>query len=203
MKLIIIDDDKLVSSSLKTILESQNGIEVIAIGNSGNEAITLFQKYKPDILLLDIRMNDMSGLEAASEILISFPEAKILFLTTFLDDEYIQKALEIGAKGYILKQDFNSILPALQAVASGQTVFGSEITNKLTHINVPFNYEQYNLSYREFEIIQLVANGLSNKEISDQLYLSEGTIRNYLSIILDKLQLRDRTQLAIFYYKQK
>ena len=203
MKIIIIDDDKLVSSSLKTILETEKNIQVVAIGNSGDDAITLYQEHRPDILLLDIRMNHTNGIEAATIILKNFPEAKILFLTTFLDDDYIQNALDIGAKGYILKQDFNSIIPALQAVASGQTVFGSEITNKFTHINIPFNYKQYGLSEREFEIIQLVATGFSNKEIADKLFLSEGTIRNYLSAILEKLNLRDRTQLAIFYYKQK
>lgn len=204
MKIIIIDDDILVSTSLKTIVESSGEIEVLSLGNSGEEAIRLYQNYSPEILLMDIRMGSMSGLDAAGEILKKCPTAKILFLTTFADDEYIITALKIGAKGYILKQHFESIIPALKAVSQGHSVFGDEIVQKLPTI---FNTSQDKKSAAEFdlidkdvEIITLVSKGLSNKEISSQLYLSEGTVRNYISIILEKLSLRDRTQLAIFYF---
>ena len=110
MKVLIIDDDKLVSLSLKTILEADGRVDVVGIGNSGNDAITLYEEKQPEILLMDIRMEGMNGLEAGKIILEKYPEAKILFLTTFSDDEYIVKALHIGAKGYLLKQNFESLV---------------------------------------------------------------------------------------------
>ena len=206
MKIIIVDDDKLVSSSLKIILENDPQIQVSAIGSSGQEAITLYEIHKPDVLLMDIRMDGMTGIEAAKKILSCYPQARILFLTTFSDDEYIIQALHIGAKGYILKQDFDSILPALKSVYIGQSVFGNDIVQKIPGFlnnSRKFDYSDCGISGKEQEIIQKVADGLSNKEIAEELYLSEGTVRNYLSSILDKLDLRDRTQLAIFYYRNK
>ena len=194
MNIIIVDDDKLVSLSLKTILEASGEVNVCAIGNCGEEALSLYPKFKPDILLMDIRMDGMSGLTA-----------EILFLTTFSDDEYIVRALRMGAKGYLLKQNFESILPALQAVQKGQTVFGEEITDKIPDLinktTAQRDFAKYGITEKEYAIIEQVANGLNNKEIAETLYLSEGTVRNYLSSILEKLELRDRTQLAIFYYR--
>lgn len=204
MKVLIIDDDALVAISLKTILESDSDIEVVAVGNSGEEAIELYPEHKPDVLLMDIRMSGMTGLEAGEQILKDNPDARILYLTTFMDDEYIVKALNIGAKGYILKQDFEGIIPAIKAVMRGQSVFGQDIVEKLPELMAKkqgFDYRAYDISEKEEEIIVAVAEGLSNKEIAEKLFLSEGTVRNYLSTILEKLQLRDRTQLAIFYYK--
>lgn len=204
MKVIIIDDDIFVSGALKTILESGGTITVPATGSDGKEALELFRKYRPDVLLMDIRMKEVSGLDASAAILEEFPQAKILLLTTFSDDEYIVRALKLGAKGYLLKQDYASILPALQAVYSGQTVFGHEIVSKIPELlqsGTAFRCTDCDISEREQEIIRLIADGLSNKEIASRLFLSEGTVRNYLSSILDKLELRDRTQVAIFYYK--
>lgn len=204
MNIIIIDDDFLITTALKTILEADGEILVVSIGTDGSEALPLYRRYKPDVVLMDIRMKHMSGLDAAREILNADAQAKILLLTTFLDDEYIVRALKIGAKGYLLKQDYDSIAPAIKAVYKGQTVFGNEITAKIPDLlTTPkqFDYSQFDISDREYEVIELVADGLSNKEIAEHLYLSEGTVRNYLSSILDKLKLRDRTQLAIFYYQ--
>ena len=206
MKIVIVDDDVFVSGALTTILEASGKITVAATGSDGTEAVDLYRVYQPDVLLMDIRMKEKSGLDASAEILKEFPDARILLLTTFSDDEYIVKALKLGAKGYLLKQDYASILPALEAVCSGQTVFGTEIMSRipeLIHSGSSFHYEDYDISRRELEIIRLIADGLSNKEIASQLFLSEGTVRNYLSSILDKLQLRDRTQVAVFYYKHK
>lgn len=204
MNVIIVDDDCLVSGALKTILESDKDISVPAVGNDGSEAVTLFRKWLPDVLLMDIRMKEMNGLTAAQTILSEFHDAKILLLTTFSDDEYIVKALHIGAKGYLLKQDYQSIIPAIKAVHSGQTVFGGEIMAKIPRLlnkTKVFDYASFDISEREFSIIKLVAEGLSNREIAETLYLSEGTVRNYLSAVLEKLELRDRTQLAVFYYQ--
>lgn len=204
MRVLVVDDDKLVAISLKTILEADATVSVVGMGHSGEEAIELYREHQPDVLLMDIRMTGMTGLDAAECILKEYTAAKILFLTTFSDDEYIVKALNIGAKGYLLKQDFEGIVPALKAVDGGQSVFGGEIVGKIPVLmqgKGEFDYAQYDISEKEQGIIELVAEGLSNHEIAEKLYLSEGTVRNYISTILEKLQLRDRTQLAVFYYK--
>lgn len=206
MNIIIVDDDFLVANSLKTILEAMENVHVLGIGSDGSDAVALYRRHKPDVVLMDIQMKHMSGLDASREILAMDANAKILLLTTFSDDEYIIKALKIGAKGYLLKQDYQNILPALKAVHSGQTVFGNEIVSKIPHLlqkSNSFNYEEFGIHEREYEVIELIAEGLSNKEIAAKLFLSEGTVRNYLSSILDKLGLRDRTQVAIFYYQHK
>ncbi len=205
MRIVIIDDDKLVCQSLKTILESDEDIQVVGIGHDGHEAVGLFAQLQPDVLLMDIRMDHMTGLEACRHILGTSVDARILFLTTFLDDEYIVQALRLGAKGYILKQDFESIIPALKAVHMGQSVFGDAIVTKLPgllHSGRQADLAERGITDKEKSIIELVAKGLSNREIADTLYLGEGTVRNYLSVILEKLQLRDRTQLAVFYLSQ-
>ena len=206
MKIIIVDDDCLVAGALKTILEVNEDVKVLDTGSDGKQACQLYRKYKPDVLLMDIRMKEMDGLEASERILKMDPKANILLLTTFSDDEYIVKALRLGAKGYLLKQDYGSILPALRAVYSGQTVFGTEIVSKIPDLlqgEKRFDYSSYDINERELEIIELISNGYSNKEIAAELFLSEGTVRNYLSTILEKLQLRDRTQVAVFYYQHK
>lgn len=206
MRLLIVDDDELVCTSLKIILEAEEEIEVVGVGHDGTEAIKMFDELNPDLLLMDIRMQEMTGTEAATQILSSHPEAKILFLTTFTDDEYIYTALNCGAKGYLLKQDYNSILPALKAVIMGQTVFGGAIMEKIPGIlgkQPSIKADEYDLSEKECQIIECIANGMSNKEISESLFLGEGTVRNYISAILEKLSLRDRTQIAVFYYKNR
>ena len=204
MNVIIIDDDKFVTSALKAILEASGDVTVPATGTDGSEAIELYEIYNPDILLTDIQMKGLSGLEATEAIIKKYPDARILLLTTFLDDEYIIQALKLGAKGYLLKQDYESILPALEAVYSGQSVFGTEIISKIPGLissTSKFDYTLYDINEREINIIELIADGLSNKEIAAKLFLSEGTVRNYLSQILEKLGLHNRTQLAVFYYK--
>ncbi len=234
MRVLVVDDDVFVTMSLKTILESDNDIEVVAIGNNGKEAVKLYEEHKPDVLLMDIRMDVMNGLEAAEEIFASKKNANILFLTTFSDDEYIIKALHMGARGYLLKQDFESIIPALKAAYSGQSVFGGQVISKLPNIMakteesiaggesttrsstqgvknqidnvhgevcVKQSEPNVELTKKELDVMEQVAQGLNNKEIAANLYLSEGTVRNYISTILEKLELRDRTQLAIFYLK--
>ena len=149
-------------------------------------------------------MKETTGIDASEYIMKKYKEAKILLLTTFEDNEYIISALKIGVKGYILKQHYEGIVPALKAVYNGQSVFGEEIVSKLPNMltkkNDKKSNEELNLGEKELQIITLVSKGLSNKEISSTLFLSEGTVRNYISNILDKLNLRDRTQLAIFYF---
>ena len=202
MRIVVVDDDQIVAISLKTILESDEEIEVAACGNDGADAIELYEKEKPDILLMDIQMKKVSGLSAAEEIMKKDPEAKILLLTTFSDDEYIIKALDIGVKGYILKQDFDGIVPAVKAVYRGQSVFGGEIVSKipvLSSSKSEFDFAAYDIGPKEQEVMAQVALGKSNREIAETLFLAEGTVRNYISSVLEKLSLRDRTQLAVFY----
>ena len=207
MNILIVDDDKLVSGALQMILESNPGLTVCGLGQDGLEAISLYREHQPDVLLMDIRMEHMNGLEASGKILQEFPNARILLLTTFLDDEYIIKALNLGVKGYLLKQDYTHIVPALEAVYNGQNVYGDQIISKLPELLHPEpkapDWENYGLQPRETEIVELIAQGLNNREIAAKLFLSEGTVRYYLSSILEKLQLRDRTQIAVFYYRHQ
>ncbi|MBP5594369.1 response regulator [Pseudobutyrivibrio sp.] len=206
-RILLIDDDELITMSLEMIISAEEDFQVVGKGNSGKEAVKLYDELNPDILLMDIRMADMNGLEAAEVILEKHPDATILFLTTFSDDEYIVKALKLGVKGYLLKQDYKSLPVALHAAIDGQSVFGGAIVDKLPALMNKadkasgFNYQDKDITEKEYEVIQLVAEGFSNKEIAQKLFLSEGTVRNYLSTILEKLELRDRTQLAIFYLK--
>lgn len=204
MNVVLADDDPVVTASLKTILEVTGEVSVLGIGNSGSEAIELFRRLRPDILLMDIRMGEMTGIEAAKAILREFPEARVLFLSTFSDDDYIRDALKIGAKGYILKQDFEGILSVLKAVLQGKTVFCSDVTEKIAGFmpySADFDYESFELGEKELKIIEMVGKGFSNREIAGELFLSEGTVRNYISGILLKLDLRDRTGLAVFYWE--
>ncbi len=206
MRVVLTDDDKLVCQALKTILEADGEIEVLAVGHNADDAVRLYNEHKPDIMLMDIRMGEVTGIDAGKQIMSENPTAKVLFLTTFADNEYIVDALKLGAKGYLLKQNFESIVPSLKAVYSGQNVYGEEIVAKLPTVSGQTKAEnglaEYDLTEREIDIIKEVAEGLSNKEIAEMLFLSEGTVRNYISTILEKLELRDRTQLAIFYYKK-
>ena len=200
MEIIIVDDDYLVVNSLKTIITAQ-GIKVLDVGYNGLEAIELYKRHRPDLILMDIRMDGLNGIEATKEILKIDPNAKILLITTFEDDECIAAALSLGCKGYILKQNIEGIIPAINAVHSGNLVFDSKIVSRMKGRTK--NVVNKNLSPRELDILLLVAEGLNNKEIAKSLFLSEGTIRNYISTMLEKLSLRDRTQLAIYYYKNK
>ena len=204
MTILLVDDDPIVCMSLKTILEADSEIQVLATGSNGVEAIDLYRLHNPDLLLIDIRMPEMTGLEAGEVIIRDHPDAKILYLTTFSDDEYIIKALRIGAKGYLLKQHFDRIVPSIKTVLLGQHVYGDEIMTRLPELmikNAKASQSDLGITDKEYQIIEKVSEGLSNKEISDTLYLSEGTVRNYISTILEKLELRDRTQLAIYYYQ--
>lgn len=205
MRLLIVDDDPLAALSLQTIL-SAKGFDVIATGHSGEEAIDLYEEAQPDLLLMDIRMDGINGLEAARRILSRHSDAKILFLTTFSDDGYIKEAISLGAMGYILKQNYENLPETLRLAASGQVIYGEGVAQKLPgllaeQMKLGKQSAQADLlTRREAEIMALVADGKSNKEIAALLYLSEGRVRNAVSDILLKLSLRDRTQLAVYYH---
>lgn len=207
MKILVIDDDKMICFALKTIIEANPDMEVVAIGHNYEDAIRFYEETKPDLCLFDIRIGERTGLDALKTIKEKDPLAKVLFLTTFLDDDYVKIALALGSFGYILKDDFESITPAIRSVFAGQTVFGREVLTSVSeqkpHLynhNIPSKALSA-LSEREIEVLRLISEGLNNKEIANALFLSEGTVRNYISSMLEKLELRDRTQLAIFYLK--
>jgi DNA-binding NarL/FixJ family response regulator len=209
MHIVIIDDDPFVTTSLRTILSSEEDLEVVGVGHDGTEALALYEQHRPEILLLDIQMTEMDGLTAARRILDTHPEARIIFLTTFASDEYIVSALKMGAKGYLIKQEVASIAPALRTVMAGQNVLGSEVLGHMESLmsnNSPQEQTAKRgrlteLSEREYEIVELIAQGLDNRDIAGALFISEGTVRNYISAILTKLALKNRTQLAVLYYQ--
>ncbi|MDO4778087.1 MAG: response regulator transcription factor [Tissierellia bacterium] len=199
-KILLVDDDKLICESLKIILENK-GYDVVAVANDGNEGYELYKKEKPDLVLMDIRMKYCNGIESSEKILKEYPTANILLLTTFKDEEYISKAITNGIKGYILKDNFSSLIPSIETVLSGNMVFDKEVIINMSKIKKQDKLLG-DFTQREMDIIELVAKGMNNREISEKLFLSEGTVRNYLSVILEKLDLRDRTQLAIYYLNQ-
>lgn len=212
MRIAIVDDDPIVCQSLETILTATGTAEVLWTANDGDTAVRRYFETpasRPDVLLIDIQMPGTSGLDAAREILATDPAARILFLTTFTDQSYIAQATGLGAKGYLIKQDVAAVGPALQAVMAGQVVLGAEVLGKLTERTPnPADSDDSRdtadsieglLGEREREITALVAEGLDNRDIAARLFLSEGTVRNRISAILDKLGLTNRTQLAILW----
>lgn len=205
MKVLIVDDDALIRDSLKIILGLEEDIQVTGTACNGQEAFEMCKREVPDIVLMDIRMPVMDGVLGTKLIKSTFKDIKVLILTTFKDDEYIKEAVKNGAEGYILKnQSSDSIVESLRTVSKGNTVFHREVADTLSSMLREENRkspESYGMTDREFEILRLIGEGLSNREISQKLYLSDGTVRNYVTGLLEKLELRDRTQLAIFYLK--
>lgn len=203
MRVLIVDDDALIRDSLTMLLQLEEGIQVIGTASNGQEAFAFCQQDQPDIVLMDIRMPGLDGVLGTKKIKEHFPDVKVVILTTFRDDEYIKEALKNGAVGYILKsQPADNIVDSLRAVARGNTVLERDIATSLSAmIREDKKSPDLQLTEREKEIMGLVGQGLSNREIADNLFLSEGTVRNYVTGLLEKLDLRDRTQLAIFYLK--
>lgn len=211
IKILIADDQELIRESLKIILSTNNEFEVIDTVGSGKEVVESIRRHIPDIILMDVRMPDMDGVQCTKFVKEVYPEIKVIVLTTFDDDEYIFSALKYGASGYLLKGvSLDELTSAIKTVLQGGAIFNPNVASKVTKIfsemaknNIvaerTHDEDLPNLSDTEWKIIQQVSQGLSNKEIAEILKFTEGTIRNYLSVILDKLQLRDRTQLAIWY----
>jgi DNA-binding NarL/FixJ family response regulator len=187
------------------LLELEEDFEVIGAAVNGQEAFALCQKEHPDLVLMDIRMPVMDGVLGTKLIKEHYPAIKVVLLTTFKDDEYIKEALRNGAEGYILKsQPADSIVDSLRAAGKGTIVLERAVASSLSAMLKEDNKKaraDLQLTDREMEILELVGQGLSNREIAEMLFLSEGTVRNYVTALLEKLNLRDRTQLAIFYLK--
>lgn len=207
IKVMIVDDQAIFKEGLRMILNQDPDIEVISLCENGKEAVELSKIYKPDVILMDIKMPVLNGVEAVK--LIS-KEINIIMLTTFHDEEYIYDAVRYGASGYLLKDtSIDVIIDAVKTVHSGGALINPEVAkiilNQFTHLasataDVALEND---LTDREVEISKLVAAGLNNKEISDKLYIGIGTVKNHITKILQKLELRDRTQLAIYALKNK
>lgn len=199
MKILIVDDDQLVSQSLELLLSREPDIEVIGTAKDGVEAIAYCRNSVPDAILMDIRMPGMDGIQAARKIKQQWKRVRIMMLTTFKDEHSIRQALLAGAEGYLLKTTkASNMAQQLRVLCSGTSVLDPDVLQSLTHTP---KVDLEELTPREKDILELIAQGFSNREIALQLFISEGTVRNTLSVILDKLQLRDRTQLAIYYWR--
>lgn len=209
IKVLISDDQQLIRESLKLYLENTGEFSVTGTVGNGQEVLDSVEKEKPDIILMDIRMPILDGVECTKIVKQKHPEIKIIILTTFDDDDYVYNALKYGASGYLLKGiALEELKDAIKTVYSGQAMINPDITGKVLQLFYKManegntimtsQKETESLTETEWKVIRQVSKGLSNKEISGELFLSEGTVRNYISSILDKLGLRDRTQLAIW-----
>ncbi|MBD8840734.1 MULTISPECIES: response regulator transcription factor [Paenibacillus] len=211
IRLILADDDYFIRESLKVLLGLDSGIRVTGTASNGQEALELLEAGTPaDVVLMDIRMPECDGVEGTKRIKSRFPEIQVLMLTTFDDDEYIIQALQDGASGYLLKNvPPERIIQGIKTVHNGDMLIHPDIARKLTGLLRPATtpltqnpIEAYGLTRMELAVAEAISEGLSNKEIAAKLFLSEGTIKNYVTDILGKLSLRDRTQIAIFMLKQ-
>lgn len=209
IKVLIADDQELIRQSLEIVLNSRTNIQVTEAVANGLEVIRSVRKECPDVILMDIRMPKMDGVQCTKILKENYPEIKIIILTTFDNDEFVYDALKFGANGYLLKGvSMDGLADAIHKVYRGQAMITPDIATKVVHLfsrmaqadsRIPVdNFESQNITNTEWKIIREVERGASNKEIADVLKLSQGTVRNYLSIILNKLELRDRTQLAIW-----
>jgi DNA-binding NarL/FixJ family response regulator len=211
IKVLLVDDQDILVEGLKLILGREEDIEICGTAANGRKAWEACKWNRPDIVLMDIQMSEVSGVEATAMIKRDFPEVRIIVLTTFNDDEYIYEALKNGASGYLLKDASPAeIAGAVRTVYNGGALIQAEVAVKVLDrfSELARNNQKKSadprtemLTEREIEICRLVAEGKNNSEIAGQLYLSEGTVKNHITKVLIKLDLRDRTQLAVFTIK--
>lgn len=209
IKVLIADDQELIRESLKIVLNTHEDLQVIDTVEDGFGVLDSLKRNIPDVILMDIRMPRMDGVYCTKMVKEAYPDVKIIILTTFDDDDFVFSALKFGASGYLLKGvSMDGLYQAILTVVSGGAMINPDIAtkvfrlfSKMANTNYAINVNDDNvreLNKPEWKVIQQVGFGLSNKEIAQKLFLSEGTVRNYLSSILSKLELRDRTQLAIW-----
>lgn len=213
ISVLIVDDDPFIRESLKLLVGMDPDIEITGAAAHGGEALDLLEGgLAADVVLMDIRMPVCDGVEGTLRIREKYPDIRVLMLTTFDDEDYIAEALRNGASGYLLKNiPPDRIIQGIKTVHDGNMLIHPDIARKLTGMlrpaaqpapQTPARLEAFGLTPAECNIVTLIADGLSNKEIAGRLYLSEGTVKNYVTDILGKLSLRDRTQIAIFYLKK-
>ncbi len=211
MKVLIADDIMILRQGLKAVLEQDAELEVVALAENGKEAFEKCKVYEPDVVLMDMRMPEYDGAYGIAAIKQQIPHVKVLVLTTFDDEETIEKALDSGADGYILKEmEDEKVIASVKSVCSGMSVFGDGVykvmRNRMeqavsNHTSSEPKQLECHFTQRELDVIKLVAQGFDNKEIATNLFLAEGTVRNNISKVLEKLSLKDRTQLAVYAVK--
>ena len=204
IRILIVDDHEVVRLGLRILLEGQSEMEVVAEAGNADEALREVERHRPHVAVVDIHLPGRSGLEACQEIRRRFPDTRVVILTSFADDDFIAEALRVGASGYVLKQvGGDELVRAVQATARGETALdpqtAARVVARLRDLETKAEADVFrNLSVREKEVLRLIAKGRSNKEIGAALSLSEITVRNYISNVLDKLGLANRVELAAF-----
>ena len=204
--LLLVDDQRLMRDGLRTLLELEDDFEVVGEAENGQEALALYERHQPDVTLMDVRMPVMDGVEATRRLHQRWPDAQVIILTTFDDDEYVFEGLRAGARGYLLKAvSGEELAEAIRTVAAGGALIDPSVTRKVMAEFARLGQTPHSgsaklvepLSGREEEVLQLIANGYTNKEIAGRLFLAEGTVKNYVTSILGKIGARDRTQAAL------
>jgi len=208
-RVLIADDDDLMRAGLVELLSGEESIEIVGQARTGREAVERSRKLKPEVVLMDVRMPDMDGIGATTELAVAAPDARVLILTTFEEDDYIFGALRAGASGFLLKRTPpEELIAGVRIVASGDSLLSPSVTrrviDRMSQQPTPDLSDQTKLSEltaREREVLELVAGGLSNREIAKDLVIEEATVRSHIRRILMKLALRDRVQIVIFAYE--
>ncbi len=204
LQLLLVDDHKVVRLGLRTLLENEVDLEVVAEASTAAEAIEQAERFKPDVILMDIRLPDQTGIIACRKIREAWPEIQVLMLTSFADEALVMEAIESGAGGYILKQlDTVELLRAIRAVGQGEAVLDPAITKKVLAGVRQARHEAHaaafhDLSERELQVLALVSEGKTNSEVAEVLILSKKTVRNHVSVILSKLGLTNRIEAATY-----
>ena len=204
IKVVFVDDHEMVRIGVSSYLSAQPDIEVIGEADNGRKGVELCLELRPDVILMDLVMNEMDGIEATKEIMTAWPDAKIIIVTSFLDDEKVYPALEAGATSYLLKTSKASeIANAVRATYHGQSILEPEVTGKMMmkmrQKDTVHLHDQ--LTSREMEILMLMAQGKTNQEIADELFIALKTAKTHVSNILSKLDVQDRTQAVIYAFK--
>jgi DNA-binding NarL/FixJ family response regulator len=203
IRLLLVDDQSLIRRGLRALLKTDPELEVVGEAENGLEAIALAEKLQPDVAIVDVRMPVMDGVEASREICQRFPQTKVLILTTFDDRDYVTQALQAGASGYLLKDTpFEELTQAIRLIQKGYTQLGPGVSGKILTQTSPKKTLEiaetwHDLTARDLEIVSLISQGASNREIAQTLFIAEKTVKNRITNILSQLNLRDRTQLAI------
>ncbi len=206
-RLLIVDDHEVVRVGLRTLLDAEADMEVVAEASSANEALMQVERYRPDVVIMDVRLKGQSGLEACRLIRQRHPETQVIILTSYLNEEFISHALRVGAAGYLLKEVGSSeLVRSIRNAASGKAAFdphtASRMAARLRRLEMNMEENAFKgLSGREMEVLELVSKGKSNREIAEKLSLSQGTVRNYVSSIMEKLGMRNRIELATYAVK--
>ena len=207
IRVLVVDDQSMVRAGFRMLLSGQDDIEVVAEASNGLDAVSQAARFHPTVVLMDIRMPELDGLEATRRILATDPDARVLILTTFDLDEYVYEALRVGASGFVLKDDpAEQLIAAVRTVAAGDSLLSPSVTKRVIKqfVRIPRPdppKELAELTARELEIFRLIADGLSNGEIAQELYISETTVKTHITHILQKLELRDRVQAVVLAYQ--